>query len=306
MKHSLIIIVALLSVLPAVGKANDREVVSSLIQGLAADDAATRSHAQEQLMGLSREILPTLEEHADSTDPEVRIRINRIIDHLRWSQSKVPLSVWLYDRESAMPWNASVADWRREATASVDHSGGGKAGDIGCNYESIAQSFVPLSTNIAAVQIKVSPLRAKDEWFRVELREDDDEGPGRYVLTRAWIRIDDDLPVDRISSLPFDVPDVSVATNKTYWIVYTAVRGPACRAINFSPLTLSQENSYKPGQCLFLSRNSKQPATASGDLHFRVFSDCSSVPLLRKALETEQKVIPDTSKVDAFWRKKDR
>ena len=306
MKHGLIIIAALLSALPAAGKTNTLALVSSLIQDLAAADSAPRSHAQEQLMRYSRDILPTLEEYADSTDPEVRLRINRIIDHLKWSPSKVPQSVWLFDRESALPWNASVADWRAEATASVDHSGGGKTRDIASNYESVAQSVIPLSTNIAAVQIEVYPLREKDEWFRVELREDDNERPGRYVLTRAWIRVDEDLPTDRISSLAFDVPDVAVVSNKTYWIVYTAVRGPACRAINFSPLSLSQEDSYKPGQCLFLSRNNKQPATASGDLYFCILSDCSSVPLLRKASATEKKVIPDTSQLAAFWRKKDR
>ena len=306
MKHGLIIIAALLSTAPAWGKTNSLGVVLPLIQDLGAADAASRNHAQEQLMRWSRDILPTLEEHADSTDPEVRIRINRIIDHLKWSPSKVPQFVWLFDRESGLRWNASVADWRREATASVDHPGGGKTGNIAANYESVAQSVVPLSTNITAVQIQVSPLREKDEWFRVELREDDKGRPGRYVLTRAWIRVDEDLPTDRISSLPFDVPDVVVVSNKTYWIVYTAVRGPACRAINFSPLTLSQEDSYKPGQCLFLSRNNRQPATASGDLHFSILSDCSSVPLLRRASETEMKVIPDTSKVDAFWLKKDR
>jgi len=54
----------------------------ALIAQLGADDFRTREAAEKALMGIGESALPLLREHEDTDDPEVRVRVRRIVDYL--------------------------------------------------------------------------------------------------------------------------------------------------------------------------------------------------------------------------------
>mgnify|MGYP001611677678 FL=1 len=73
---------------PGVGGADqDLSRVDALVKQLGASEYNVRSAAEESLRKFTDSILPVLEKHRDSDDPEVRPRIRRIIEHIarqRW------------------------------------------------------------------------------------------------------------------------------------------------------------------------------------------------------------------------------
>jgi len=299
MRFFLIIMAVLILLQPAQGQADDPASISSLIRDLGSQDFATRNHAEEKLMSYPRTILPALEKQSDTDDPEVRDRVKRIIHHIKWSPLKIPCSVWFLEKESARLWYEPKAEWRRSAIATVEHLYNKEKTPAVGNYESVAQSFVPMTTNITAIELEIYPMGEYDAWFRVDLCADRSGGPDSYILSRAWIRADSAFPTGQYMLMPFDIPDVTVTSNKTYWIVFTGVTGPTSRASNPFPAMFSGQDKRNGGQCLVLSSGKIEPRGDS--LHFRILSSCPKIPLLRAASKSEEKAVPDTSAVDARW-----
>ena len=56
--------------------------LQAFIAQLGADDFQAREAAEQALMGIGKSALPLLKEHEDADDPEIRMRVRRIIDYL--------------------------------------------------------------------------------------------------------------------------------------------------------------------------------------------------------------------------------
>lgn len=59
--------------------AQSTNAVPELLRQLGADDCVTRDRAEAQLRALGASVVPLLPPHADSSDPEVRLRVQRLL-----------------------------------------------------------------------------------------------------------------------------------------------------------------------------------------------------------------------------------
>ena len=195
-------------------------------------------------------------------------------------------TAWCYAK-STSDWAVAVAFWQTNCSLSVSHMNMNPDCEFIDNCESVAQSFLPAKTNIAAVEIGVYPLGVGREWYRADIREDQEGLPSGKILTWAWVEITSKAPIScgiiPYGFLLFDVPDIPVATNKIYWLVYTAVRVPSDLNIARSPVRFSGTNTYADGVVLAKGPFSDSFYSRDDDMYFRIWAQTPPVPQMRKA-----------------------
>jgi hypothetical protein len=273
------------------------ERLDALVELLGADHYKLRQEAEELLALETRDCIPRLRRLQDSEDPETRFRVRRVIQAMLADPSKIPASVYVLQHDLAMTpkqWRRAMAPWRRDAKVSVCHK---RTGTSNGGLGGFAQSFVPSAARIAALELALSANYDERGWVRVDLCTDRRGAPSEVVLARTWLRVATRELPPHGSSVPIDLPDVDVRPGATYWITFTAFRDPGGREPEWVKYTASHENGYDNGKLLRPSRL-LQP---KGDVYFRIITDCTPVPLLRRATPEEMASLPKAELRDIGW-----
>lgn len=273
--------------------------VDQLVAQMGAPSFAERQRADDRLRAGSRALRPLLEQHRDHPDPEVRMRVRRIIDHLRWSPEKVPQAAWVFSPKGSNEWAAALEKWRQEPAKMEFEQTVGDTTELEYGeLQFAAQSFVPTNPVIRAVEIGIQPPDQADTWwFLVEIREGNVNKPGSYVLSRTWLRTELSAPVSTLNSLVVPLPETPVTPGAFHWIVYAAFRGPAPARLVALPVRFSKADTYPEGR--LLANGYRQ---GRGDLQFRLWSTCPPVPETRAATVEERAVLPDMRPIERSMR----
>jgi len=289
------------AILVAGEDAPDAKRVNALIQQLGAKSYKDRQAAEKELKGYSREILPLLEKHADSDDPEIQLRARRVIVFLQNDPTKIPQSCFvitpqanLSHTERRKRWKEKSEAWRKKAKIAAEHTKGA-AGSGG----SFAQSFTPKCKQIQAVELQTYPIGSSWGWVRLDVHADDAGRPGRYVLARCWLRMPKNCAATHSDFVVFDIPDVKVNPDAPYWLAF--YEHPDADSADHGCITnfgLSTNNEYKEGKLWRLG--SSRPGE-NEDAKFRIISECGEVPLIHKASDEEKKTLPDPKKLQSGW-----
>jgi hypothetical protein len=80
----------------------DTNKLAALVQRLGDDSFEAREAAYGQLEQLGKAAQPALEEAAKSTDPEVKSRAKRLLDHLNRTEVEVALDVYLANKDASL------------------------------------------------------------------------------------------------------------------------------------------------------------------------------------------------------------
>lgn len=271
----------------------DAARLSALIRDLGSDDFKARQDAERGLKRCPRSALPALMEHHDSDDPEIRMRIRRIVRHVRLDLGRIPQAFFVFGTQDRSGWKRLMAGWRAKATVAAKHT----EGTAGGNYTAFAQSFIPRCKQIAAVELCTYPVSGLG-WIRVDICEDDDGKPGEYVLSRAWLKVEKPCPVPHGGFMVFDIPDITVHPKKTYWLTYAEYVAKDSPIQSITNLGLSQGATYSEGK---LMRRHEARPSGRHDARFRIVSKCGKVPTLRQVKEGALGKLGDHSSAGANW-----
>lgn len=273
--------------------------VRTLVKELGDDGFRTRRDAKKSLEACSRSAVPILESFLESPDPEVRLEVKRLIAMLKGDPNKIPYSAFrLKSPDGALSvasYDDQMKNWRdkRVLAAKMDD------GRTGIGGSSMAQSFKPKTDTIAAVEFGSYPIGSGHGWLMLDVREDEDGAPGQSVLARAWIHIDKPAPNLINKMLVYDIPDITVKPDESYWLVFREFSAGNGQQ-NIVNVGMHSSSEYKDG-VMWLEQSRR--ASKGSVLKFRIVSKCGSVPLLEKSDEGIEKILPP-AKQD--WTRRDR
>lgn len=191
--------------------------------------------------------------------------------------------IYVFEPTSRLSLQASLADWQREAQITVAHSDGNLNG----GYGSFAQSFVPHSDEIQAVQLRLSPAYAKG-WVRIELTVDNNGMPG-MVFARSWIRFDGNVPLQQGDYLTVPLMRTAVEPEMTYWITFVEYRDKGYKNYDLVNIAGSSTATYAEGKFVLPSGS---PRGGIADVDFRIIARASAVPGLEEVSELMKGALP--------------
>jgi len=269
----------------------DKEKIDALVAQLGGEKFAQREAAEKELKEYGREILPLVRKHENSDDPEIKMRVGRIIEYVRSNPACIPQVVYVFDIKPDEP-NAKVfvrlekemKAWRLKAAVAVSHTKG-----TSTRSGAFAQSFIPRCNSIKAIETGAFATQSGSGWVCLDVRADQGGMPGAHVLSRAWVRIEKSTPGRPDLCLVFDIPDIAVEADKTYWITFSEHLDPAQDHGNLTNHKYANNRAYADGKYL---RQGRQTPYDNRDAVFSIISECESVPLLRKATDEEKKKLP--------------
>ncbi|MBW8040708.1 MAG: hypothetical protein FVQ85_11980 [Planctomycetes bacterium] len=207
-----------------------------------------------------------------------------------------PQSFYSYKEQTRKEWIAAISGWRRKAIVSTGHD----EGTAGGGFSDFAQSFIPCSDIINAVELTTYPVKAAG-WIRVDLAKDENGRPGK-VLSRTWLRVETDCPAGHSSFMTFDVPNVKVDPEGVYWITFNEfVDEEYVGKWGTSMVTntgFSKDDTYQGGKLIV---GNHRGTHESGDSKFRIISKCGTLPTLRKASRGERQTLPAKQFQEASW-----
>lgn len=255
-----------------------------LIRQLGAARFHERQEAERQLKDQSRAALGALRDALNGTDePEVRMRLKRIIEHLISDVSKIPQGYWALNATQSGAYDQLAKDFRDRSSTSAANTAG-ESGTSGA----FAQSFIPRCRTISSIEVCTYPLSDAFGWMRLDLCSDRNGVPGN-VLARSWVRIPKDHAFPPCEYVYHDIPDQPVDPTGVYWLVYVDFpdRGSNATLINYG-LSFNRDD-YPDGM---LWRSPEDAPKRTEDVKFRVFSSNPDVhPAYRKATEEEIKTV---------------
>ncbi|MHC4083661.1 MAG: hypothetical protein ACYSU3_02280 [Planctomycetota bacterium] len=207
-----------------------------------------------------------------------------------------PQSFYSYKEQTRKEWSGAISGWRKKAIVSVEHD----EGTAGGGFRDFAQSFIPCSDIINAVELTTYPVKAAG-WIRADIAKNENGRPGK-VLSRIWLRVETDCPTGHHSSMTFDVPNVKVDPEGVYWITFNEfVDEEYVGKRSMSMVTntgFSKDDTYQGGQLIL----GNQPETdETWDARFRIIAKCGTLPTLRKASRGERKTLPAKQFQEASW-----
>ena len=256
-----------------------------LVRQLGTDKFTERQQAERELKALSREPLNRLRNMLiASDDPEIRLRLERIIEHLVSETSKIPKAYLVLKATERGALAPLAANFRGRASVAASNTGG-NSGTGG----TFAQSFIPQCKTVSSIEVCTYALAGAFGWMRLDLCEDKNGAPG-FVLARSWVRIPKNHNFPHGDYVCHNIPDQSVNPAGTYWLVYLDFpdRGSKPSMINYG-LSFHRDD-YPDGM---LWRGSGDRPKQDEDVKFRVFnSSPESHPAYRKASEMELKTVP--------------
>lgn len=259
----------------------DDHTFQDLVRQLGADSFNERQQAESQLGTMPRSALDDLRNAlSDTDDPEIQMRLKRIVEHILSDASSIPQAYWVLITTERGRYANLAEKFRNESSIST-HNTEGTAATTG----GFAQSFIPKSATITAIEICAYPISRQFGFTRLDLCMDDHGAPG-HVLARSWIWIPENHNFPHGDYIYHDIPDQRVDPSGTYWIVYT----------EFPDLSLTHSvianygfsisgNEYPDGMLWYEASDAPRQ---DADLKFRIFSsETDPHPAYRKATEEE-------------------
>ena len=272
--------------------ADRAERIHGLVKKLGDAEFRTREDAEILLKAEVRDIIPLLRKYTKSDDPEIRFRVGRIVDHLISEPSRTPYFAFVFQRNLRLTpgqWKKALVPWREKCNVTASHTADGRRSS---GVSAFAQSFVPHSRKICAVELMIYVAYKGKGWIRLDLCADRDGRPSSVAMARTWIRIDTrDLPPHGVY-LPFDIPDTEVKPEATYWITFAKITDKDSPTTGMTQYGHSRNSPYKEGSLVLPAGH---VVSGAADAYFRVISKCAPVPLLRKATEKELKTLPGSN-----------
>lgn len=244
--------------------ADNGKSLPQLIEQLGADSFRARKAAELQLKEQSRDSLAIL--HAaqkNTTDPEVRMRLERILSHIRSNPDTIPTTIKVFTSKERGTYKNLAQTYRESASISAQHIDG-TAGTAG----PFAQSFIPRTETITAVEVCTYALSDAYGWMRLDLCEDDQGKPG-VILARSWIYIPKGHRFPHSEYAFHDFADQKVDPETTYWLTYIDINLPK-RSNNLINYGLSTKSDAYPDGVHWRGY-SNQPKP-NEDLKFRIFN----------------------------------
>ena len=268
-----------------------------LVRQLGAEKFAERQQAEHELKALSREPLDSLRKVLrDSGDPEIRVRLERIVEHIVSDTSKIPQAYRVFTATERGSFGPLAQDFRGRSSVAVSNTVG-NSGTSG----NFAQSFIPKCKTVSSIEVCTYASSDAFGWMCLDLCEDNNGAPG-YVLARSWVRIPKNHNFPHGEYVCHDIPDQSVKPAGTYWLVCVGFPDPESK-VGMSNYGLSfRRDDYPDGM---LWRAGGGGPKKDEDVKFRVFSSSpESHPAYRKASELELKTAPSEEQ-KMIWRKKE-
>jgi hypothetical protein len=268
--------------------------IENLLTQLGGEGFRTRKAAELAMKELPREALPELQQVYETTDdPEIKVRLGRIIQHIMTSPGKIPTAFKVLDIENHRAFKNAAASWQETQTIATLHTNGnaGTGGDF-------AQSFVPRCETIAAIEVCTYALSDGYGWMRLDLVLDDAGNPSDTVLARSWVKISKDHKFPHGGYVLHDFPDTPVKPDQRYWIIYYDYPDEGANA-TFLNFGLSIKEDAYPGGNLW--RAQSQTPSKVEDVKFRIYS--KSVPFMpyRTPTEEELKSLPAMEDQNISW-----
>lgn len=209
---------------------------------------------------------------------------------------RAPQSFYSYKEQTRKEWSVAISGWRTKAIVSVEHTEGTTAG----GFRDFAQSFIPCSEIINAVELTTYPVKAAG-WIRADIAKDENGRPGK-VLSRIWLRVETDCPAGHSSFMTFYVPNVKVDPEGVYWITFNEFvdeeyvgKWSTSMVTNTS---FSKDNTYQGGKLIV---GNQRGTDETGDAKFRIIAKCGTLPTLRKASRGERQTLPAKQFQEASW-----
>jgi len=222
--------------------------------------------------------------------PELRVQCDS--DPSRTGQPPVGGSFVAFERlpqayaQRRKAWREALADWRKDNVMSAENIKG-TAGSGG----NFAQSFVPNSPNISAVEIAIYRV-ADTGWLRVDIAEDDNGYPSCRTLARTWVRMDTNCPFRLGDFAPVDLPNIQVTPGKTYWLCVWQFGTQTNWRLS------SSRDSYTNGRLLL---SGSKHRSLNDDVLFRVLTESPAVPFSRLPYRTEVAALPPMREANLSW-----
>ena len=244
--------------------AADDTPLPQLITQLGADSFRDRKAAEAKLKTQPRDSLTPLREALkDSSDPETRMRLKRIITHIQSNPNTIPTTMTVFTSKKHGVYTKLAETYRGTASISTGHTEG-NAGTSG----PFAQSFIPKTDTITAVEVCTYALSGAYGWMRLDLCEDNKGKPGT-IIARSWIYVPEGHRFPHSDYAFHDFIDQTVDPKATYWLTYLDVNIPkrSSNLINYG-LTIKND-AYADGMHW---RSFSDKPSPKEDLKFRIFN----------------------------------
>ncbi|MBN4074104.1 HEAT repeat domain-containing protein [bacterium AH-315-E10] len=267
----------------------------SLIKELGDDSFRVRVAAEKKLMRSNREALPFLRQVEHSDDPEVRQRARRIMIHILNNPNNIPQKVYILKAPKNLNYRDRQAHWKSAMDAynlsikiATSHTEG-KSSTSGNFF----QSFLPKSKRIEAVAVHVYPVSSGWGWLRLDIYEDNNGRPAKAVLVRCWVRVNKNTRAPHNTYMVFDIPDLDVKPDQTYWLGYSEYRDAASNNRSITNYGISTNKDYYKDGVLIRNKRTNNPSILQ-DVHFKIIKKTGKVkaPLMQTATEAERKTLP--------------
>jgi hypothetical protein len=273
---------------------DESQQVERLVHDLSEGNYKMRVAAEDGLKKSSRGALPTLKQYETSRDPEVRERIRNVVEFIRTDPGQIPEKVFTFNSIPHETWISDVEQWTASAKACAKNLDGhnGAAG-------SFAQSFVPRCQTIQAVKLAVYPIGNGGGWICLDVREDEQGHPGKYVLGRSWVHVNQSFSVPPTAFTVFNLPEMTVNENATYWLCFAEFPDVGRNRESITNHLFSDDNPYADG---LEWRHDYQPSRGT-DAVFTVFSQAKEPPqMIRPATDEELKTLPSLVSRTMEWK----
>jgi hypothetical protein len=279
------------SAAPMEADLRNEERIVKLIAQLGAARFEDRQAAEQELKKESRAALSALWKHRESPDPEIAMRVQNIIKHIKANPGAIPEAFFAFDRKPELDlpnkkkayWDAAMNAWYSNAVVAARND---TAKDTSGTSGSFAQRFVPHTDRIGAIAFPLYIYEQKEGWLRLEVCDDDNGRPGAYVLARVWLLAHRNGLAAPHVFVVFDIPDVEVDPKQTYWFKFEDTQQMTQFVISH------QKDVYPEGHLLIYHPDGKiLPFSSGSDAMFRIISKCGPVPLLHPATGAELKTL---------------
>lgn len=255
----------------------DAGQIDMLIRKLGDARFPEREAAEKKLRGQPRDALPLLMKHQNTDDPEIAERVHRIVMHIKRNADNIPKTVFAFQKEPTFTsfnemrifWDDAMATWETKAVVAAKSD---NVKDTSATGGSFAQSFVPHTNRISAVAVQLYLLHDREGWLSLEVCEDDNGLPGKYILARTMLKTRKAGPAPPHVFVVFDIPDIEIRPEQTYWLRFVDKEHITNHGLSVG------RDAYTEGK--YLSLDSTAPVAVSDrDAKFRIISRCDPVPL---------------------------
>jgi hypothetical protein len=218
-------------------------------------------------------------------DPEVKFRLERILNFHLTSTEGVPMTIQAVRQIS---WKKRKAEEEKYVAFS------NKAEVILANEKSNSETSGPFAQQIVlpdgkltAVELGLYPFSEQSGWMRLDVCGDNEGKPG-VVLARSWIYVPPEhgyVGIARKHMMLFDLPDLEVTGGKTLWLVYLDFNQDG-ENTTLARYRWASKNPTHPTMLLWRYGYRTKPSPEN--IVFRVLKNCSGSNPAYRDVTTEE------------------